>query len=68
METKRRLLIKSLTWQAMGFFAMGLISYLVSGSFTASLSIAAGGMATGFVSFFLHELAWSKVMWGRVKP
>ncbi len=68
METKKRLLLKSLTWQATGFFAMGMISYVVSGSFTASLSIAAGGMASGFVFFFVHELIWAKVAWGRARP
>ncbi len=67
METKRRIFVKSLTWQALGFFAMGLISFVVSGSFVASLSIAAGGMVSGFVFFFVHELIWSKVQWGRVQ-
>ena len=66
METKRRLLAKSLTWQASGFVVMALISYVVSGSFTASLSIALGGMVSGFVAFFVHELAWANVGWGRV--
>jgi len=66
METKRRLVAKSLTLQMSGFVVMALISYAVSGSFTASLSIALGGMFSGFVAFFVHELIWAKIRWGRI--
>lgn len=65
METKCRLLVKSLTWQASGFVAMAMISFLVSGSFGASLTIALGGMLSGFVFYFVHELVWARVAWGR---
>lgn len=67
METKTRLLVKSLTWQASGFVAMALISLVVSGSLVQSLSIALGGMVSGFVFFFVHELVWARVHWGRIR-
>jgi len=65
MDTKTRLLAKSLTWQASGFVSMMGISYLFSGSFSASMGIALTGMVSGFTCYFLHELAWTKVRWGR---
>lgn len=65
MDSKTRLLAKSVTWQIAGFFAMMVIGYLFTGSLFASGGIAFSGMVVGFISYFLHEVAWSKVTWGR---
>jgi uncharacterized membrane protein len=65
MESKVRLLTKAITWQVAGLFTMTLIGYLFTGSIAASGGIAIVGSVTGFVSYFAHEVAWSKVSWGR---
>ena len=64
MDSKVRLLTKAATWQVAGFFSMMLIGFLFTGSFAASGGIAIAGSVTGFVSYFVHELAWSKIAWG----
>ena len=64
MDSKFRLLTKAVTWQIAGFFTMMLISFLYTGSVAASGAIAIAGSITGFVSYFAHELAWSKIAWG----
>jgi uncharacterized membrane protein len=64
MDSKFRLLTKAVTWQVAGFFTMMLISFLFTGSVTASGAIAIAGSIAGFVSYFAHELAWSKIAWG----
>jgi uncharacterized membrane protein len=64
MDSKIRLLTKAVTWQVAGFFTMMLISFLFTGSVTASGAIAIAGSIAGFVSYFAHELAWSKIAWG----
>lgn len=65
MDSKTRLLMKSFTWQLAGLFTMMLIGYLFTSSFTQSGGIAIAGMLTGFFSYFVHELAWSKIGWGK---
>ena len=64
MDSKFRLLTKAVTWQIAGFFSMTLISFLYTGSVAASGAIAITGSITGFVSYFAHELVWSKIAWG----
>ena len=64
MDSKIRLLTKAVTWQVAGFFTMMLISFLFTGSVAASGAIAITGSISGFVSYFVHELAWSKIAWG----
>ena len=64
MDSKIRLLTKAVTWQIAGFFTMMLISFLFTGSVTASGAIAIAGSIAGFVSYFVHEVVWSKIAWG----
>jgi len=64
MDSKFRILTKAVSWQVSGFFTMMLISFLFTGSITASGAIAITGSITGFVAYIAHELAWSKIAWG----
>jgi uncharacterized membrane protein len=65
MDSTIRLITKSVTWQVAGFFTMMLIGFLFTNSITASSGIALAGSVAGFLSYFLHEMAWSRVNWGR---
>jgi len=65
MDTTTRLIIKSVTWQIAGLVTMMLIGFLFTNSIAASSGIAITGAVAGFLSYFLHEIAWSKIGWGR---
>ncbi len=65
MDTTTRLIIKSATWQIAGLLSMTLIGFLFTGSFAASSGIAIAGSMAGFVSYFLHEVIWSRIKWGQ---
>ena len=65
MDTATRILTKSITWQLSGLVMMTLIGYLFTGSISAGGGIAIVSSTIGFISYFLHEMLWSKVGWGR---
>ncbi|SOH93117.1 Uncharacterized membrane protein [Monaibacterium marinum] len=65
MDSTIRLATKAVTWQFAGFFSMMLIGFLFTGSVVASGGIALTGAVTGFIAYFLHEMAWSRISWGR---
>ncbi len=65
MDSTIRLVTKSATWQVAGLFMMMLIGFLFTGSVAASSGIAVVGSVAGFISYFLHEMVWSRVAWGR---
>ncbi|MEO1159784.1 MAG: DUF2061 domain-containing protein [Pseudomonadota bacterium] len=65
MDTTTRLIVKSATWQIAGLVTMTLIGFLFTNSIVASGGIAVAGSITGFLSYFLHEMVWSKIRWGR---
>lgn len=65
MDSTTRILTKAVTWQIAGFFSMMLIGFVFTGSVAAGSGIAMVASATGFVAYFVHELVWSKIAWGR---
>jgi uncharacterized membrane protein len=65
MDSTIRLFTKAVTWQVSGFFSMMLIGFIFTGSFAASGGIAFVGAVAGFAAYFLHEIAWSRISWGR---
>ena len=65
MDSTIRLFTKAVTWQVAGFFSMLLIGFIFTGSVAASSGIAFVGSVAGFVSYFAHEMVWSRVLWGR---
>ena len=67
MDSRIRLITKSITWQVMGLCTMTLIGYFYTGSFSAGGGIALVGVFTGFIGFLVHETVWSKIRWGRNK-
>lgn len=65
MDSTTRLIAKSVTWQVAGLITMTFIGYLFTNSFAASGGIAIAGSIAGFLSYFLHEMFWSRIGWGR---
>ena len=65
MQSAKRLTLKSITWQASGLIVMMVIGYVFTGSLSAGGGIAITGSLIGFVSYFIHELAWSRIRWGQ---
>lgn len=65
MDSTIRMVVKSVTWQALGLGTMTLIGYLFTGSVSQGGGIALFGAAMGLVTYFLHETLWARVGWGR---
>lgn len=66
METAKRTIAKTLTWQVVGLLTMTLIGYVITGSAGAGGSIAAVSTCIGAVFYLLHERAWARIRWGRL--
>lgn len=64
MESPKRTLAKTLSWQTVGIFTMTLVGLWQTGSLGVSLSIAISAASTGVLMFYLHERIWAQVRWG----
>lgn len=65
MDSPARTFAKTATWQTSGLISMTLLSWAVTGSWSAGGAIALGGMILGTVTYVLHERMWDRVSWGR---
>jgi len=65
MESTRRILIKSVTWQILGVITMTALSYVQTGAIFSAFMLAISASSSGFVFFFIHEKIWSRISWGR---
>ena len=65
IDSNRRSLAKTLTWRITGSASTFTIAYMVTGSFGVSSLVAVIQMCVNTVLYWLHERAWTKVLWGR---
>lgn len=65
--TKRRSLVKAITWRILGTLDTMIISYILTGHLKIALSIGGIEIFTKMVLYFFHERVWNIIAWGRRK-
>lgn len=66
-EQKRRSIVKAISWRTLGTVDTMVISFVVTGSFTAAVSIGAFELITKTALYYFHERAWNNINYGRAK-
>jgi len=64
-ETKRRSIIKAITWRTLGTIDTIVISYVLTGEITIALSIGGIEIFTKMILYFFHERIWNMIKWGK---
>lgn len=65
MNTRRRSLLKAVTWRLIAMLVLAVVSFAITGS------VRDGGLITGVytviavVLFYTHERAWERIGWGK---
>ena len=64
METKKRSLVKMMSWRTVGIIFWPTISYIITGNWVET------GWLTGAFLFmtgmyYVHERFWDKIKWGK---
>jgi uncharacterized membrane protein len=57
-------IVKTLTWRVFAELDTFVVSYLITGRMTWSLSIVGVETTTKTVLYYLHERAWGHIAWG----
>ena len=58
-ESRRRSIVKAVSWRLLGSLDTLTLSYLFSGSIAVAGSIASTEAFTKIVLYYLHERAWA---------
>ena len=65
MDTKKRSIIKSLTWRIIAVVLLAVTSFLTTGDLRTASLITLIYHSIQFGMFFIHERVWNMVSWGR---
>jgi uncharacterized membrane protein len=68
MEQHRRSIAKAISWRATGTLDTMLISWIVTGSTTAAVSIGVLELVTKTFLYYGHERVWNRIGFGKAKP
>ena len=66
-DTHRRSIAKAISWRITGTLDTFIISFLITGELTLAGAIAFTEVITKVVLYWVHERAWNKVKWGKVR-
>ena len=60
-DSKKKSLLKSLTWRLIGTTLTMISLYMISGKFELSIGVGILDMIVKTVIYYYHERAWSKI-------
>lgn len=66
METRTRSIAKSITWRVISIVILVAVSYYVTGDVKETTGITILFQVILATLYYIHERAWSKVLWGRL--
>lgn len=65
-ETKKRSVVKTVTWKIIATSITLFTVYFFTGSFLGSVKITIVAAIIGMTSFYIHERVWNRVQWGKI--
>ena len=65
-ESKKRSLLKGISWRITGTIDTLILSYFFTGSIQIALAIGSTEVVTKVVLFYFHERFWNKLSWGKM--
>ncbi|WP_238765133.1 DUF2061 domain-containing protein [Maribellus maritimus] len=66
-EKKSRSIVKTISWRTIGTIDTIIISWIIVGNVNFAVTIGGVELFTKMALYFLHERAWNKSNFGRVK-
>jgi uncharacterized membrane protein len=66
-EKTYRSIVKALSWRMTGTLDTMVVSFIISGRIKIALSIGFVELFTKIALYYLHERAWNRIPFGRVK-
>lgn len=63
-ESRKRSLLKSISWRVFGSCMTGIAAYLLTGNLSLTLYIGAGEFFAKILLFYFHERLWRIIPYG----
>lgn len=66
-EKHYRSIIKAVSWRTVGTIDTMVVSFFITGNLVMAVSIGSVEVLTKMVLYYVHERAWDKTNFGRIK-
>lgn len=66
-EYHKRSIIKAISYRFAGTFITALIVFIFTQKLSLAISIASVETVVKIIIYYLHERAWNRMHWGKVK-
>jgi len=66
-EKHYRSVIKAISWRTVGTIDTIIVSYFITGNLVMAVSIGSIEVITKMFLYYLHERAWNRTNFGRIK-
>jgi|WetSurMetagenome_2_1015567.scaffolds.fasta_scaffold1270684_1 adenylylsulfate kinase len=66
-STLQRSFLKGVCWETISFIIMVIAVYIIYGDLVLSIKFSVVLSIIKIFLFFLHERAWKKIKWGKIK-
>jgi adenylylsulfate kinase len=67
METRRRSILKAISWRAIATLITVAVVYMFTGEVKSALTVGLADTTIKFGAYFFHERTWSKIRYG-IRP
>lgn len=68
MESRKRSVVKALSWRLIATFITSLVVFVLSGELAFAAKIGLLDTSIKFGAYFAHERMWLRIPFGRYKP
>ena len=66
MDSKRRSIIKAITWRILALLTTIIVSFAILGSWSVSIAIGISSNLLKTLFYYIHERFWERTNWGKV--
>lgn len=66
-EKHYRSIVKAISWRTVGTIDTMIVSFFITGNLIMAVSIGSVEVMTKMALYYLHERAWNKTNFGRIK-
>jgi uncharacterized membrane protein len=67
-ETRKRSILKSITWRLICIVVSVLTSFVLTGKWDIAIAIGTLYNAITMILYYFHERLWNRVNWGCERP
>ena len=65
MDSKRRSIIKAITWRIFALLITIIVSFAILGSWSVSIAIGISSNLLKTMFYYIHERLWERTNWGK---